>query len=45
MQFCPRCESTDISPDMSERSLFGQGTMDMMICNECGWQGTFFPIK
>lgn len=43
MRFCPRCKSKDVSPDLSERSAFGQGTMDAFVCNECGYSGTFFP--
>jgi transposase-like protein len=40
---CPKCKSTDISPDLSISS-YGSGTFfNAYKCNKCGYSGMFFP--
>lgn len=42
-RICPKCRSTDISPDLSAES-YGKGSMfNAYKCNKCGYKGEFFP--
>ncbi len=42
-RICPKCKSTDISPDLSAES-YGHGTIfNQYKCNKCGFSGQFFP--
>jgi hypothetical protein len=41
---CPKCNSTDISTDMSNPALVETGLFNNSFrCNHCGYTGTFFP--
>jgi hypothetical protein len=40
VRICPRCQSTNVSPDMR----FGKGLFcNSYNCDECGFNGEFFP--
>ena len=43
VRICPKCKSTDISPDLSIQS-YGQGSFfNGYKCNKCGYSGQLFP--
>ncbi|MFT4308747.1 MAG: hypothetical protein ACMXYM_05260 [Candidatus Woesearchaeota archaeon] len=44
-RFCPRCKSTNVTPDLSIAAL-GAGTIfNSYECEDCGWNGIFFPER
>ena len=45
VRMCPKCKSTDVSDDMSNPSIRYIGQIESMVCNNCGFTGTFFPEK
>ena len=43
VRICPKCKSTDISPDLSIQA-YGKGSFfNEYKCNKCGYTGQFFP--
>ncbi|MCK4521187.1 MAG: hypothetical protein KAU20_01345 [Nanoarchaeota archaeon] len=43
IKICPKCKSTDISPDLSVQSYAQGSFFNQYKCNDCGYNGQFFP--
>ncbi|MBU0976931.1 MAG: hypothetical protein KKD18_00775, partial [Nanoarchaeota archaeon] len=43
IQICPQCGSPDIKTDFSNAAAITRGFLNVMKCNHCGHEGTFFP--
>ncbi len=43
IQICPQCGSPDIETDFSNAAAITRGFLNVMKCNHCGHEGTFFP--
>jgi len=42
-RICPKCKSTDISPNFSARAYAKGSFFNEFKCNKCGYTGQFFP--
>ncbi|MCA9485605.1 MAG: hypothetical protein KC506_02055 [Nanoarchaeota archaeon] len=43
IQVCPQCGSPDIQTDFSDAGRVATGVFNVMKCNHCKHEGTFFP--
>ncbi|MGM5481699.1 MAG: hypothetical protein ACQESE_04805 [Nanobdellota archaeon] len=43
VRICPKCNSIDVSDDMSNPAIKYIGQIESMVCNNCGFTGTIFP--
>ncbi len=43
IKICPKCESGDVSPDLSVEALGKGAIFNQMKCNACGYIGHLFP--
>ncbi|MFH1802309.1 MAG: hypothetical protein ABH864_02545 [archaeon] len=43
IQICPQCGSPDIKTDFSNHAAVVRGFFNVMKCNHCSHEGTFFP--
>lgn len=43
IRICPRCQSTNISPDLSKEAYGSGKIFNSYKCNDCGFHGEFFP--
>ena len=43
VRICPRCQSTNISPDLSKEAYGSGKIFNSYKCNDCDFHGEFFP--
>lgn len=43
VRICPKCKSTDTSPDLSFQAYGSGSIFNSFKCNKCGYTGVFFP--
>ncbi|MFW6378751.1 MAG: hypothetical protein ACOCZV_01900 [Nanoarchaeota archaeon] len=42
-RICPVCNSSEVRDDPSNQTIRYIGQIETMICDNCGFTGTFFP--
>jgi RNase P subunit RPR2 len=42
-RICPKCKSTDVSPNLSSQAVAIGTFQNEYICNKCGYESMFFP--
>ena len=43
IRICPKCKSSDVSPDFSRQTFGEQSEFNTHKCNKCGYRSVFFP--
>ncbi|MBT3416808.1 hypothetical protein HON86_03680 [Candidatus Woesearchaeota archaeon] len=43
IRICPKCQSTNVSPDIGTEAYGSGKIFNSYKCNNCGFSGEFFP--